>query len=150
MKFLIGFTPQGTISFISKAWGGRVSDKLLTENSGLLDYLLPGDVVLADRGFTCSDYAGVVMAEIKMPPFTKGKKQLSKMEVDWSRELSSVRIHVERVSGLVKQKYMILNGVLPILFISNVSKEDSETCVDKLLRVCCAVVNLSPPIIPLD
>ncbi len=35
------------------------------------------------------------MAEIKMPPFTKGKKQLEKKDVDWSHELSIVRIHVE-------------------------------------------------------
>ncbi|XP_046858815.1 uncharacterized protein LOC124452279 [Xenia sp. Carnegie-2017] len=31
--------------------GGRVSDKHLTENSGLLDKLLPGDVILVDKGF---------------------------------------------------------------------------------------------------
>lgn len=48
VKFLIGVTPQGVISFISKAWGGRVSDKYLTDNSGLLRKLLPGDIVFAD------------------------------------------------------------------------------------------------------
>ena len=35
-KFLIGITPQGSISFILKDWGGRVSDVHLTKNCGLL------------------------------------------------------------------------------------------------------------------
>ena len=50
VKFLIGITPQGVISFISKA-GGRVSDKHVTENSGVLRKLPAGDIVLANRGF---------------------------------------------------------------------------------------------------
>ena len=40
VKFFIGITPQGVIAFISKGWGGRVSDKYLTENCGILDNLL--------------------------------------------------------------------------------------------------------------
>ena len=45
VKFLIGIVPQGAISFISKGWGGRVSDVHSKENCGLLEKLLPGDQV---------------------------------------------------------------------------------------------------------
>ena len=49
MKFLICVKPQGVISFVSKAWGGRTPDNHFTENCGIMKYLLPGDVILADR-----------------------------------------------------------------------------------------------------
>lgn len=62
-----------------------------------MENLLPGDVVLADRGFNVQDSAGLFCAEVKLPPFTRGKKQLSQCEVDRDRQLSRVRIHVERV-----------------------------------------------------
>ena len=106
-KYLIGITPQGSVSFISKAWGGRVSDIHLTENCGLLSKMLPGDVILADRGFTIEEAAGMYCAEVRIPPFTKGKKQLSKLEIDTAQSLLQVRIHVERIIGLVRQKYSI-------------------------------------------
>ena len=76
VKYLIGITPQGTVSFISEGWGGRVSDKHLTENSGLLDHLTPGDVILADRGFDIQESVGLFCSTIKIPAFTKGKKQI--------------------------------------------------------------------------
>ena len=43
IKILVGITTQGTISFVSETWGGRVSDKFITENCGFLDKLIPGD-----------------------------------------------------------------------------------------------------------
>lgn len=148
VKFLIGITPQGTISYVSRCAGGRISDKEIVERSNLIDFLLPGDIIIADRGFTCSDYARMVYAEIKIPPFTKGKKQLEKVEVDWSRELSTVRIHVERVIGLLKQKYTILENVLPLSLIRD--KDDIATSIDRLVRVCCSLVNLCPSVVPQD
>lgn len=86
------------------------------------------------------------MAEVKTPPFTKGKKQLQKVDVDWSRELSVVRIHVERVIGVLKQKYTILQGVLPISLISDNTK-DTDSTIDKIVKVCCALVNLCPSVV---
>ena len=102
---LVGITLQGVITFISKAWGGRTSDKYLTENSKFLNNLLPGDVVLADHGFDVAESIGYYCAEVKIPAFTKGKKQLSGADSESTRRIASVRMHVERVIGLVRNKY---------------------------------------------
>ena len=122
VKFLIGITPQGSAAFISKDWDGRASDVYITENCGLLKNLLPGDVVLADQGFNIQEAARMFCAEVKLPTFTRGKKQLSKMEIDVARQLSSVRIHVERVISMVRQKYTILQSILP----NNLIKYEGE------------------------
>ena len=112
VKVLIGITPQGSISFVSKAWGGRTSDKFLTENCGLMNKLLPGDLVMADRGFTIHDIVVLKRAELAIPAFTKGKSQLSPVDVESTRGIANVRIHVERVIGLLRNKYTILQGTL--------------------------------------
>ena len=56
-KVLIACTTLDSISFLSKAWGGRVSDVELVKKSGLIDPKLhfPGDQILADWGFTLQD-----------------------------------------------------------------------------------------------
>ena len=104
-----------------------------------------GDVVIADRGFTCQEQARMFLAEVKIPPFTKGKKQLEKKDLDWSRELSIVRIHVERIIGVVKQKYTILQNVLPISLIPDA--KDTVSTIDKIVKVCCACVNMCPSVV---
>ena len=100
VKFLIGITPQGVISFISKGWGSHISDKLLTESCVILEHLLLGNQILADCGFNVQESVGLHCAEIKVPPFTRAKKQLSTLET--ARQLSCVHIHVERVIGILK------------------------------------------------
>jgi len=89
----------------------------------------------------------MAMAEVKIPPFTKGKKQLEKIDVDWSRELSLVRIHVERVIGVLKQKYTILQGTLPIRLIENENSDSETSTIDKIVTVCCACVNMCPAVV---
>lgn len=124
VKFLIGITPQGVVSFISPAWGGRVSDKHLTENCGLLKNLLPGDIVLADRGFDISESVGFYGAQLKIPAFTRGKSQLSSLDVEETRKIANVRIHVERVIGLVRRKYAILQGILAVELLATKPGQD--------------------------
>ena len=107
VKVLIGITPQGTISFVSKAWGGRTSDKFLTENCGILKKLLPGDLILADRGFTIQESIMFQQAQLAIPVFTKGRDQLDPVDVEKTRGIANVRIHVERLIGLLRRKFTI-------------------------------------------
>lgn len=69
-KYLISVTPQGTVNFISKGYGGRVSDIFITENCGLLQKLEPQDVVLADRGFDVEDSIAYRGATLNILAFT--------------------------------------------------------------------------------
>lgn len=149
IKFLIGITPQGTVSYISNAWGGRVSDKYITENCGFLDNIVPGDLVLADRGFNIHATLGCRMAHVQIPAFTRGKSQLAPVDLETTRKIAHVRIHVERVIGSVRQKYTILGGILPIDFL--MCKDNDGYCtIDKIGLVCCALVNLCPSIVDFD
>ena len=151
IKILIGITAQGTVCFVSQAWGDRTSDKHLTGNCGFLEHL-PGDMVMANRGFTISESVGLKQAKLVIHAFTKGKLQLDPVDVEITRGIASVRIHVERVIGSLRQKYTILEGALPtdFLFSSSGTPDAKIPMIDLIVRVCTALVNLCPPIIPFD
>ncbi len=148
VKILLGITPQGVICYVSEAWGGRVSDKFITEHCGILKKLTPGDVVLADRGFDISDSVGLMQATLHIPAFTKGKGQLSALEVHDTRKIANVRIHVERVIGTVRQKYSILQSTMPIQYV----KKRKGTCptIDMIMLICCALCNVCESVVPFN
>ena len=56
-------------------------------------------------------------AEVKIPSFTKGRQPLSAVDVESSRSIAHVRIHVERVIGLLRNKYTILQDTIPIDYL---------------------------------
>lgn len=146
IKFLIGITPVGTISFLSQCWGGRVSDKNLTQESDFFNLVEAGDTVLADRGFTIADDLAVHGVKLEIPAFTRGKGQLSQRDVELSKQLSKVRIHVERVIGNLKNKYTILKGPLPVNLLKH--KHDNGTAnIDKIVAVCASLTNLCESIV---
>ena len=93
-KYLIGITAAGAISFLSLGWGGRVSDKQITKESGFFNEVSMGDCTRADQGFNIKEELSAFGATLKIPSFMKGKKQLSGGEVDTSRQLSGVQIRV--------------------------------------------------------
>jgi len=84
------------IIFVFKCWGEHASGKQITVQSGFLDKLMHGDLVLADRGFDITKPFALHDVLLAIPPFTKGKSQLSQREMETARELSRERIHVEQ------------------------------------------------------
>ena len=150
-KYLISITPQGTVSFISNGWGGRVSDKHIVENSGYLRHIIPGDVILADRGFDVADTIALRQATLNIPAFTRGCDQLPAKDVEDTRKLANVRIHVERVIGSIRQRFQILSatGVLPKEYVSKKSY-NGRVMLDSIVTVCCALNNVCAGIVPFN
>lgn len=137
MKYLLGITPAGTVSFLSRGYGGRISDKEITTQSGFLDKLQHGDCILADRGFTIAQELATRGAYLKIPKFARGKAQMSASDVAISRRISNVRIHVERVIGRLR-KFRILQSIIPISQID---------LIDSVMSVICVLVNINKSVV---
>ena len=73
---------------------------------------------MADRGFTISDSVGLKQAKLSIHAFTKGKSQLDPVDVERTRGIANVRIHVERVIGLLPRKYTFLQSTLPTDYLT--------------------------------
>ena len=71
IKALVGITPSGYFSFLSKFWTGSTSDRKITQESGLVDLLEEGDSVMADRGFNMRDILTKKKVYLNIPPFSK-------------------------------------------------------------------------------
>ena len=92
---------------------------------------------MADRGFEIQDLLASTKVYLNIPPFMRSKDQLNPDEEDETREIASVRIHVERAIERVKN-FNILKQILP-----NSMAED----VDKIWKVCCLLPNFKGPLI---
>ena len=132
VKFLVGISPSGAFTYISRCWGGRTSDKQITIDDGLIDKLDFGDVVLADRGFLVHEELAVRGVRAAMPSFSKSGKQLGRKEVEKSRQLSRFRIHVERAIRRLKV-FKILSNTFPISLM--------RYC-NSMVLICAALCNL--------
>ncbi|KAK7898790.1 hypothetical protein WMY93_019643 [Mugilogobius chulae] len=102
-------------------------------------------LILADRGFSSKDDFALLGASLEMPAFTRGRKQPPGKDVEESRLKSHVRIHIERVIGVLKRRFHILNGPLPVTFVKSLREEMENrdiATIDKIVHVCAALVNI--------
>ena len=68
---------------------------------------------MADRGFRIDEDVAFYQAKLVIPDFTRGEKQFHPLEVENTRKVANVRIHVEMVIGLVVRKFRVFEGEIP-------------------------------------
>jgi hypothetical protein len=139
IKYLIAITPRGTICFLSPGMGGRASDKCVVKDSGFLDEIQPGDVVMADKGFLIEEDLISAGAKLAVPPGKRGQSQMTRLELFKTKTIANLRIHVERAIKRIKE-FNILNspGGLSLLLAPH---------LDTIMTVCCSLCNLLPPLV---
>jgi hypothetical protein len=139
IKYVVSCAPSGEITFVSHGFGGRVTDTELTAKSGFVNYVEPGDTILADKGFPTiearlSEQGGVLV----MPPFKRGQThfQFSKAQNENGFKIAKVRIHIERAIERMKI-FQILDYVRPKM----------RDHFDNILLIVSGVCNLSNDLI---
>ena len=136
VKVLIGVAPCGACMFVSDAFEGNISDKEIVKQSGFLDYLEKGDVVLADRGFLIEDLCLEKGAKLVIPPFLKNRSKFTREETVRTKLIARARIHVERFNQRLKT-FKILQGGVPMSLVPVISQ---------IIFVLCCLTNFQPPL----
>ena len=130
-KCLIACTPNGGACFISDLFEGDISDVEIFEESGITKHIQPGDVILADRGFTVQDNLYPLQAKVKIPSFLKGRKSLSAQEELDTRIIAKARIHIERFNQRLKQ-FKLVGRKIPLSI---------APLATQMVTVACVLVN---------
>lgn len=133
VKVLVGIT----ISFLSQAYEGSISDRRLVELSGLLDKLEAGDEIMADKRFIIQDLLTPIGVRLNIPPFLDSRTQMPADDVLLTKKIAQLRVHVERAIGCIKE-YHILRSTLPVAMWDS---------INEVIYVCCMMTNFSPPLV---
>ncbi|XP_034243492.1 uncharacterized protein LOC117646561 [Thrips palmi] len=120
-KFEVGATPSGLLCHCSSGYGGSASDRQIVERSGLLNKCERSDSIMADRGFDVQDLFASSGVTVNIPTFLRGKSQLPGVTLLQDRKLSSKRVHIERLIGLLKT-YEILQTPMNGFYVPICSK----------------------------
>jgi len=135
-KLLIAISPSGAVTFVSSLYPGSISDKELTLRSAILDLFEPGDSLMADKGFDIAYECMTHGVHLNKPPRVRNP-QLSRNQVITTRKIASLRIHVERAIGRIKQ-YNILTHTMPLSL---------APLADHICCVCTALTLFHPPLV---
>ncbi|XP_048484725.1 uncharacterized protein LOC125490226 [Plutella xylostella] len=137
LKFLVGASPGGLITYCSGGYAGSASDRQIVERSNLPQMCEEGDSIMADRGFNVQDLFASKGIGINIPTFLKGKSQIPGVLLKMDQKLARQRVHIERLRGLTKT-YKILTCDL------------NQYCVPlatKIFKICIQLCNFREAIV---
>ncbi|KAK6175897.1 hypothetical protein SNE40_014273 [Patella caerulea] len=123
--------------FVSDTFEGSISDKDIVLKSGFLDHLVPGDVIMADRGFNIRDVLNSRKVDLIIPPFLAGREKLTPQEEALTKDIAKHRIHVERAIERIK-KFRILQKIIPLSL---------EPLMTQIVFVASCLVNFQEPLV---
>ena len=135
-KFLICVAPNSGITFISKAYTGRLSDKKTTLESGFLDHIPQVTTIMADKDFNLIDECTARNIYFEVPPGKRGITQMTPAQLSKTSSIAKVRILVEQVIRRLKT-FRILSNEIPISLLEH---------INDMLIVCAAICNFKEPI----
>ena len=96
-KLLVCVAPSSSITFISKAYGGSISDKKLTNRSEYLDLVPMYSRIMFAKGFKLSHECAQRFIYYASPPGRRGAAQMTPSEVWKTKHIADLRILVEQV-----------------------------------------------------
>ena len=146
LKSLVGVDAKGGFIFISQLYTGSISDKQIVHRCGLLNLLaqkvslgevLPGDAIMADKGFDIGSELSKLKLKLNIPPFLGSDTQFEESDVIKTQTIAQHRIHVERAIGKVR-RFAIFSSPLPVAMLGS---------VNQLWSVCCLISNFMDPIL---
>ena len=138
-KLLVSISPIMHFNFVSPLYTGSISDKEIVRESGFLEHLESGDVVMADKGFNIQDLLALRETRLLAPPLMR-KSNVCAGSSTATRRIATVRVHVERMIRKLKG-FTILKNVQPLTM---------KPYVNSVVTVCAALVNLQPSVISED
>lgn len=145
LKPMVGCATDGTILFVAGPFKATENDavimsKILDENIPAMSNLERGDIIFTDRGFR--DVVPVLKRkgfDVKLPACSRAR-QLTREEANQSRFVTKLRYDIERINGVMKNKFKLFSLVADTHWVPHLMKD---------FTIAAALVNMfrKPPII---
>lgn len=139
VKYLVGVTPSGLISYISPGFGGRSTDQAILEICDFLSKMKNGEAIMVDKGFLIQKQCTEAGITLHRPPFLHNQS-LTKKESELTAAIARARVHVERKIARMKT-FKILTGKI---------QTTSLPYIDDIVLVISGLSNLQNPILASD